>query len=82
MARNLDAFCPCPKNLPETKLKTNGLICLMEKISRQYNVESMVRLVVIMHVQVYNTGKQVSQEEIQDAHSLERKKKSLVSFML
>lgn len=46
----------------------------MEKISRQYNVESMVRLVLIMHMQVYNTGKQVSQEEIQDAHSLERKK--------
>ena len=81
MARNLDAFCACPKNLPETKLKNNGLIHLMEKFSRQYNVESMIRLVLIMHVQVYNTRKQVSQEEIQDAYSLERKT-SLVSFTL
>lgn len=34
----------------------------MEKTSRQYNVESMVRLVLITHVQVYNTRQQVSQE--------------------
>lgn len=36
----------------------------------------MVRLVLIMHAQVYNTRKQVSQEEIQDAQS---GKKSITS---
>lgn len=42
------AFYPCPKNLPEGKFKS-GLFYLMEKISRQHNVESVVWLLLIIN---------------------------------
>lgn len=29
--KNPDVFCPCPNNLPEVKLKNNGLISLAKK---------------------------------------------------
>lgn len=32
-------FYPCPKNLPEAKLKNNGLIFLSEEIWRQPNID-------------------------------------------
>lgn len=37
LAKNVAAFCPCPKNLPEAKLKGSGLLSLAEEISRQPN---------------------------------------------
>lgn len=42
------AFYPCPKNLPEGKFKS-GFSYLMEKISRQHNVESVVWLLLIIN---------------------------------
>lgn len=39
LAKNLVAFCTCPKNLPECRLKSNELISLVEGMSRQHNVE-------------------------------------------
>ena len=38
LAKNLAAFFPCPKNLPEAKLKSFGLVALAEEISRQPKV--------------------------------------------
>lgn len=35
LAKNMTAFCPCPKNLPEAKLKSFVLMALAENISRQ-----------------------------------------------
>lgn len=32
------AFCPCPKNLPEAKLKNNKLISLAEEIQDEYRL--------------------------------------------
>lgn len=34
------AFCLCPKNLPEGKLKSNGQISLAEEVSRLHNIDS------------------------------------------
>ena len=36
LAKNLAASCPCPKNFPETKLKSNETVSSAE-ISRQPN---------------------------------------------
>jgi hypothetical protein len=33
LAKNVTTFCPCSKNLPETKLKTFGLVALANEIS-------------------------------------------------
>lgn len=30
-AKNLAAFCPCPKNLPDTKLKSNRLLFFLSR---------------------------------------------------
>lgn len=35
LAKNVAAFCPCPKSVSEVKLKCFGLIALAEKISKQ-----------------------------------------------
>lgn len=32
LAKHVATFCPCPKNLPEAKLKNNGLNFLAEEI--------------------------------------------------
>lgn len=37
LTKNVSAFCPCLKNLPEAKLKSSGLASLAEEISRQPN---------------------------------------------
>lgn len=36
------------------ELKTKGLISQAEKISSQYNMESLQELLLISHIQVYN----------------------------
>lgn len=38
LGRNLATFCPRPKKLPEAKLKSNGLIPLLEETSRQHSI--------------------------------------------
>lgn len=40
LAKYLAVFCPSPKNLPEAKLLSNGLIYLKE-ISKQSNIGSL-----------------------------------------
>lgn len=45
--KNIASFYPCPKNLPEAKLKSNGLIYLVVEISREPNIESVMWLSVI-----------------------------------
>ena len=35
------AFFPCPKSLPEAKLKSFGTMALAEEISRQPNIEHL-----------------------------------------
>jgi hypothetical protein len=47
LAKNMDKFCPCPKNLRKAKSKCNGLTSLMEEISRESNIDSVMWLLLI-----------------------------------
>lgn len=38
LVKNVAAFCPCPKNLPEAKLKSFGLVTLEKENSRQPSI--------------------------------------------
>ena len=42
LAENMAAFCPCPNNLIEAKLKSPGLTSLTEKILRQLSINCVV----------------------------------------
>lgn len=76
LSNNLAEMCPCQENLYEAKLKSNGLITLMEEIPRQYNSEFGEWLLLITFMKVYNEKKkeQVGQKEIKKMCSLERKR--------
>lgn len=62
LVKNGTAFCSCPKNLFEAKLKCNGLISLGEEISMQH-IDSAALLLVITLRQVYNEREQLGQKD-------------------
>ena len=47
-------FVPCPKIMPEAKLKCFGLMILSEEISRQPDIDSVLWLLLVTHIQIYN----------------------------
>lgn len=51
LAKNVAAVCPCPKNLPEAKLKSFGLIASTEETS-------VVWLLVFTPMEIYNEREQ------------------------
>ena len=56
LVRNVVAFCPCLKSLPEAKVKSFGLIPLAEEISKQYRLFHVVISVTLM--KIYNEKEQ------------------------
>ena len=54
LAKNVSAFCPCPKNLLETKLNCLLQISLAEEISTQTNMNSVMWCLVVTLIWVYN----------------------------
>ena len=42
LVKKVTAFCPCPKSLPEAKVKSFGLIPLTEEISKQPSIDCCV----------------------------------------
>ena len=42
LVKNVAAFCPCPKSLPEAKVKSFGLIPLAEEISKQGSANCVI----------------------------------------
>ena len=56
MAKNVAAFCPCPKTLPEAKLKSFGLMALAEEISRQ-SIHSVSWLLMATLIQIVKRNK-------------------------
>ena len=54
LAKNAAVFCPCPKDMPEADLESNGLISKAEKTARQPNIDSVVCSLVVTLTQVYN----------------------------
>ena len=61
LVKKVAAFCPCPKNLPEAKVKNFGLIPLTEEISKQPRIDFVVRLLLFMLIKIYNEKKQADQ---------------------
>ena len=47
LVKKVAAFCPCPKSLPEAKVKSFGLILLAEEISKQPSIDSVMWLLVL-----------------------------------
>lgn len=47
LTNNKTAFCLSPRNLSEAKFESNVLISMMEKISRQHNIESVAWLLLM-----------------------------------
>ena len=44
LVKEMPAFCPCPKSLPEAKVKSFGLILLAEEILKQPSIDCRVFL--------------------------------------
>lgn len=51
-------FCSHSNKFVEAKSVSNRLISLSEKISRQYNIESVIQLLLITLMQIYSERKQ------------------------
>ena len=45
LVENVTVFCPCPKGLPEAKLKSFGLTALAADISKQPTIDCVACLV-------------------------------------
>lgn len=70
---DMAALCPCPKYLPEDKLKSLGLMVLSEEISRQPTIDSATWLLVVTLMQICNKKKLCKQGKIQNAQFEEKK---------
>lgn len=81
MVVDVTAFCPCPKNLPEVKFKSNEVISLAEEHSREPNIDFVMQFLVITLKQIYSGKKATEQKEIQNI-LLKRKKKHQGDLML
>ncbi|MGE9574350.1 hypothetical protein ACQP3C_25165, partial [Escherichia coli] len=52
--KNVDAFCTCPKSLPEAKVKSFVLMELGKEISKQTSIDSVVCLLMLLLTEIYN----------------------------
>ena len=64
LMKNVAVLGPCPKNLPEAKVKSFGLIPLEEEISKQPGIDSVIWLLVITLMEIYNEKKKAVQGKI------------------
>ena len=63
LVKNVAAFCPCMKSLPETKVKRFGLILLAEKIPQQPIIDSVMWLLVFKLIKIHNLKEQAEQDK-------------------
>ena len=49
----------CPKSLPEAKVKGFGSVLLAEEISKQSSIDSVMWLLVLTMMKIYNEKEQV-----------------------
>ena len=54
-------FLLYPKSLPEDKLKSFGLMALEKEISQQHSIYSVMQLLVVSLMQIYNEKEQTRQ---------------------
>lgn len=77
LAKNVPAFCACPKNLLETNLKSFTLISWAEEISWEPNISSVMWLFVIIIIYIYSKKKK---EEKQNKKQRANEAKSNTKF--
>lgn len=65
LAKNLTVRSSCYENVSEAELKSNGLSCLAEEISRQYNIKATALFLPIVLIQIYNEGEQKNMKSMQ-----------------
>ena len=65
LVKKVAAFCPCPRSLPESKVKRFGLILLAEEISTTPSIDSEVWLLVVILLKICNKKEQAEQSKIQ-----------------
>ena len=58
LVKNMAAFCPCLKSLSELQVKRFGLVPLAEEIFKQSSVVSILWLLVVMVMKIYNEKEQ------------------------
>ena len=74
LAKDVVAFCPCPENkttttttkIPVATLKSFEIMELAEEISRQPSIDSVMWLLVVTLMQIYNDKEQAEQGKIQN----------------
>lgn len=54
LAKNVAAFCPCPKHFSKAKLQSCRQISLAEEIPRQPNTDSFKWLLVVIFMWIFN----------------------------
>ena len=64
LVKKVASFCPCPKSLPEAKVKSFGLIPLAEEISKQPSIDSVMWLLVLTLIEIYKEKEQAEQGKI------------------
>lgn len=63
----------CPKSLLAAKLKSNGLTSLVKEILKQPNIGSVMWLLAISLMRIYNEREQVGQKEIKNVQFEDKK---------
>ena len=58
LVKNMSAFCPCLKSLSEVQVKHFGLVPLAKEILKQSSVDSILWLLVVMLMKIYNEKEQ------------------------
>lgn len=69
-------FPPCHKKLPESKLKSLGLISLVGEISRQPTIDHVLWSLVIILVWIHNEKGQSEAKKKHKINGLRRKEKT------
>ena len=50
LVTNMDSFCPCPKRLPEVKMRRFRIISLTKEVSNQPSLDSVLWLTLLKSV--------------------------------
>lgn len=61
LVKNVTAFCPYPKHLPNAKVKSFLLIPLAVEISKQRNIDSVFWLLMLSVKKIYSEKDQAEQ---------------------
>ena len=73
LVKKVAAVCLCQKSLPESKVKSFGLILLAEEISKQPSIDSIVCLLAITLMKISNEKEQAEKVKLQNVKIKEKR---------